>query len=83
MSHLPQLPSPDTLPYRLLLLTAISGEFPAAQVGRLPGGPAYKENVVKQLKREKLLRTYYRDGLRGLRLTAAAKSLLLAEQPEQ
>lgn len=50
---------------------------------RLPGGTSYKENVVKQLKRDKLVRVFYRDGLRGLRLTAAAKRLLLAEQPEQ
>ena len=78
-----QLPSQDTLPYLLLTLTAISGEFPNSLVIRLPGGASYKENVVKQLKRDKLLRTYYRDGRRGLRLTASAKSLLLAQQPVQ
>ena len=70
MSISPRLPSPSTLAYLLLVLTAISGEYPSSLVARLPGGSSYKENVVKQLKREKLLRTFYRDGLRGLRLTA-------------
>lgn len=77
------LPASHTLGYLLLTLTAISGEYPSALVGRLPGGASYKENVVKQLKRQKLLRTFYRDGLRGLRLTALAKSLLLQAHPEQ
>lgn len=77
------LSAPDTQPHLLLWLTAISGEFPAALVSRLPGGSSYKESVVKRLKHDGLLRTYYRDGLRGLRLTTAAKKLLLADQPEQ
>ena len=66
------LPAPDTLPDLLLTLTALSGEFPTVQVNRLPGADSYKALAVKRLKREKLLRTYYRDGLRGLRLTSAA-----------
>lgn len=82
MPDFPRLPAPDTLGHLLLTLTAISGEYPSALVSRLPGGASYKENVVKQLKREKLLRTFYRDGLRGLRLTALAKSLLMQEQPD-
>lgn len=79
----PRLPAPDTQPGIILTLIALSGEFPSAQIVRLSGGDAYKENVVKQLKREKLVRAFYRDGLRGLRLTAAAKKLLLERQPEQ
>lgn len=78
-----KLPALNTLPDLLLTLTAISGEFPTALVSRLPGGDTYKESVVKHLKREKLLRTYYRDSLRGLRLTACAKKLLLADRPER
>lgn len=78
----PQLPSPGTFSYLLLLLTAISGEYPVSQVSRLPGGSFYKANMVTQLKRDRLLRTYYRDGLRALRLTATAKSLLLATYPD-
>lgn len=79
----PQLPSPDTQSHILLTLIALSGEFPSTQVARLPGSTSYKENVVKQLKREKLIRTFYRDGLRGLRLTSTAKKLLLVNDPGQ
>ena len=77
------LPAPDTQPYRLLELVAISGEFPASQLRRLPGGESYKANVVKALKRDKLLRTHYQDGLRGYRLTARAKALLLRNNGER
>ena len=54
--------------YRLLSLTAISGEFPTDQLNRLPGSPYYLESVVTALKKDGLLRTYYRDKLRGYRL---------------
>ncbi|MDE6591420.1 MAG: hypothetical protein K2K53_14000 [Oscillospiraceae bacterium] len=49
----------------------------------MPGGDAYKTKVIKQLKKGGLLRTYYADGLRGFRLTAAAKKLLLEGWPDQ
>lgn len=77
------LPSPDTQSYRLLELVAVSGEFPANQLRRLPGGESYKANVVKVLKRDKLLRTHYQDRLRGYRLTARAKALLLRDNRER
>lgn len=77
------LPSSDTLPDLLLVMTALSGELPVSQVSRLPGSESYKAYAVKRLKHEKLLRTYYRDGLRGLRLTSTAKKLLLASQPDR
>lgn len=77
-----KLPSDDTLPYLILVLTAISGELPTSLIERLPGGQFYKEVVITQLKRNKLLRTYYRNGLRALRITSAAKSLLLHDKPE-
>ena len=72
-----QAPPLDTAAGLLLTLTALSGEFPTALVSRLPGGKAYKMKVVKRLKKDKLLHTYYADGLRGFRLTNAAKKLLL------
>lgn len=77
------LPSPNTFSELLLTLTALSGELPSSLVSRLPGSDSYKAYAVKALKREKLLRTYYHDGLRGLRLTAAAKRLLAASQPDR
>lgn len=78
-----QMPPLDTLTGLLLTLTALSGEFPTAQISRLPGGGAYKMKVVKRLKKDRLLHTYYADGLRGLRLTASAKKLLLESWPDR
>lgn len=72
----------DNLSDLLLTLTALSGEFPTAQLSRLPSTDAYRQKVVKSLKGNKLLRTYYRDGLRGLRLTASAKKQLSEQQPD-
>ena len=77
-----ELPALDTVPGLLLALTALSGEMPTAQVSRLPAADTYKEYAVKQLKRDNLLRTFYRNGVRGLRLTAAAKRLLRASWPD-
>ena len=77
------LPSPDTFPDLLLTLVALSGELPSTLVSRLPGSDSYKAYTVKILKREKLLRTYYHDGLRGLRLTSISKNLLAARQPDR
>lgn len=84
MSTLPQkAPGSLTLAYQLLELVAVSGELPAGQLSRLGGGSSYRESVVKTLKRQRLLRTFYKDGLRGYRLTAAAKKLLLERDPER
>ena len=69
--------------YRLLSLTAISGEFPTDQLNRLPGSPYYLESVVTALKKDGLLRTYYRDKLRGYRLGPRAKATLLESRPDR
>ena len=78
-----QIPPEDTLASLLLTLTALSGEFPTAQISRLPSTGAYQEKILKSLKGEKLLRTYYRDGLRALRSTTAAKKLLVDKWPDR
>lgn len=77
------LPGQETLGYHMLALTAVCGEFPAGLMGRLPGSGSYKSTVIWMLKKEKLLRTYYQDGLRGYRLGRRAKRLLLEEEPER
>lgn len=77
-----KLPAPNTLPYLLLTLTALCGEYPISHISRLPGGSAYLESVVTSLRRDGLLHTFSKDGLRGLRLTPSAKRLLLADAPE-
>ena len=81
--QLKKLPAPDTLPDLLLTLIALSGEFPTSQVNRLPSTKAYQQKVVKRLKKELLVYTYSQNSLRGLRLTADAKSLLSADRPER
>ena len=65
MSTLPQkAPGSLSQAYQLLALVALSGELPASQLSRLAGGTSYKENVVKSLKRQRLLLSYYKNGLR-------------------
>lgn len=76
-----QLPAMDTLPGLFLTLTALSGEFPAAMVSRLPSADTYAEFIIKRLKHDKFIRTFYRNSLRGFRLTLTAKQLLLATYP--
>lgn len=73
----------DNLSTLLLTLIALSGEFPTEQIARLPSTDAYKEKVIKSLKNDGLIRTYYHDGLRGLRLTAMAKKQLAAHWPDR
>ena len=75
------LPDKQTAGYFLLEIIAVSGELPVSQLRRLYGGESYKLNLIKLLKSQKLLRTYYRDGLRGYRLTAKAKENLLSDNP--
>lgn len=77
------LPDPDSFPALLLTMIALSGEIPIALTRRLSGSSSYADFAVKRLKGDGLIRTYYRNGLRGLRLTAQAKKLLAAKQPDR
>lgn len=76
-------PSENTLAGLLLTFTALSGELPTDQIDRLSSTKAYQEKVLKALKSEKLLRTFYRNGLRALRLTLTGKKLLLNTWPDR
>ena len=69
---------PDTTKFRLLEMIGICGEFPADQLNRLIPSASYAEKLITELKAEKLIRTHYRDSLRGYRLTKAAKEMLLS-----
>lgn len=73
----------DTFQYRLMELTALSGEFPADLLWRLGMGGSYGEKMITRLKDERLLKTHYRDKLRGYRLSSVGKKALLAENPER
>lgn len=75
------LPGKQTRAYELLELIAIFGEFPTDLLPRLSGGASYKETIVTSLKQKGLVKTYYDDGRRGLRLTITAKRLLMADNP--
>ena len=76
-----QLPAEGTLALLVLQIIAVSGEFPAAFSGHFPGGSSYIGSVIGKLKKDGLLRSYTKNGLRGLRLTASAKRLLLQKYP--
>ncbi len=78
-----KLPDPGTQGRQLLELVAVSGDFPVYLLERLPGKPAYRASMVKKLKKKGLLRTFYRDGLRTLRLGWLAKELLMQESSER
>lgn len=69
--------------FQLLELIGICGEFPADQLMRFLTSPSYAEKLITELKAEKLIRTHYRDGLRGYRLTKHAKELLLNQNPDR
>lgn len=44
---------------------------------------SYGEKLITRLKEENLIKTHYRDRLRGYRLTNKAKQLLLQENPDR
>lgn len=60
-------------------MVGLSGEFPVGQLNRLIESDSYAEKVITDLKQSKLIRTHYKDGLRGYRLTKRAKELLLSQ----
>lgn len=62
-------------------MIGICGEFPSDQLSRLSSSPSYAEKMITELKAEKLIRTHYKDKLRGYRLTKQAKELLLSYSP--
>lgn len=77
------LPDRRSQAYMILSLIAISGEFPANQIKRLSGGGRYKEEKIKELKNKNLIYTYYKDKLRGYRLTVNGKTMLLDDNQER
>ena len=74
---------PETYKDRLISLIAVCGELPADQLSRLPGGNEYKLNIIKQLKKKQMIKTFYKDGLRGYRLLLPAKDELLKQNDER
>ena len=73
----------NTLSYQILEMIGISGEFPSAALTLFSGGEFYKEKIITDLKEKKLVHTYYKNQLRGYRLSLAGKKLLLNNNPER
>ena len=71
----------STSAYRLMELAAISGECSPGVLAHLGIGRSYGEKLITRLKGEGYVRTHYKDGLRGYRLTGRGKKLLLGENP--
>lgn len=67
----------------LLTLIGISGEIPPDLLERMGISESYGEKLITLLKREGYIKTHYRDKLRGYRLTAKGKKLLLSQNPNR
>ena len=65
--------------YRLMELTAISGECSPHVLAHLNLSACYGEKLITRIKKDGYIRTHYKDGLRGYRLTSRGKKLLLEE----
>jgi len=78
-----KLPGRRSQAYNILSLIAISGELPADQIQRLPGGNAYKIKLIRIFKQKKFIKTFYKDKLRGHRLTVNSRNILAAENNER
>ncbi len=74
---------PSTSAYRLLTLTALSGECSPDSIPFLGISPSYEEKLLTRLKAEGYIKTHYKDRLRGYRLTSRGKKLLLTDNPER
>lgn len=68
---------------RLLELIAISGEASVDIITSLEISQSYGEKLITHLKEEKLIKTHYKDKLRGYRLTSKGKKLMLEQNPER
>ena len=77
------MPATDSFAGAIVTILSLSGELSIEQTKRLTDSASYQERALKRMRANKLIRTYYKDELRGLRLTAAAKRLLLHTQPDK
>ena len=69
--------------YHLLSLIAISGECSTDVISYLGISHSYAEKLITKLKDDNLIKTHYKDRLRGYRLTRNGKKLLLQEFPNR
>jgi len=69
--------------YRLLSLIALSSECSTDILSFLDISNSYAEKLITKLKEDSLIKTHYKDKLRGYRLTSKGKKLLLQEEPKR
>lgn len=74
---------PSNLSYRMLELTALSGEVSPSTLCLLSPSNSYAEKIITALKDQKLLKLHYKDKLRGLRLTDKGKKYLLGTNTDR
>lgn len=72
-----------TMGYQFLELIGISGEVSVDSITELGISETYGKKLITRLKEEKLIKTHYKDKLRGYRLTKKGKQLLLEQNPER
>ncbi len=74
---------PSTFTYKLLSLIALSGECSPDALPRLGISDSYGEKLITRLKEDGLIKTHYKDRLRGYRLTSKGKRLLLSQSSDR
>jgi hypothetical protein len=65
----------------LLEMIAISGEYPTENINRLIPAPSYSKKIITKLIGKGLIKTIYKNGVRGYRLAIKGKRQLMAENP--
>lgn len=68
---------------KILEIIAITGELSADALHRLHIKESYRYKLMTALKDKKLIKCYYRDSVKGYRLTVKAKKILLQRNPER
>ena len=71
----------STSAYRLMELIAISGECSPRVLAHLHLSGSYGEKLITRLKKEGHIRTHYKDGLRGYRLTSRGEKAPSGRKP--
>ena len=69
--------------YRILALVAMSGECSIEALGILMPQESYRKKLLMQLVKDKWIRLYEKDGLRGYRLGRRGKEFLLQTDQER
>jgi len=64
-------------------MIAISGEYPAPSLSALIPSPSYAKKVITALTNDKLIKTVYKNGVRGYRLASRGKKRLLRGNMER